>query len=680
MLRRAITTQSNKKLTSLGCTSRYFPLSSQQTLFTQYSLNRCYAKSHRNDRNIRSNKELKMVNFVVPEYISIDKLSNLLNCRIQTLMKDMLNLGLRNINPSYILSKEYVNLILQEYNYQVPSRTYTTADTLYNDLKQPVNPQNLTTRPPIVTIIGHVDHGKTTILDYLRQSQNRITEQEHGGITQHIGAFQVVTPKSKKTITFLDTPGHEAFLKMRERGATVTDIVVLVISIEDSIMPQTIEAIHHIKKSGNQVIVAITKIDKIPTLKEREAKLDRILNELLNHGIVAEKFGGDTQVVPISAKTGENMDLLEESIVLLSSIMEIKCENAKNTSVEGWIIESKVKANVGNVATILVKKGTLKKGNILLCGNTFCKVKSILSNSSKLVMQGMPSEAVEIIGWKNLPQVGEEVLQVRNEATAKKYIAKRLHLLEVERKASEVKKINESRSPDQNKKVSQVEDGEEDVPVDETKGPKSINYILKADVSGSVEAIRESIEILGNNEVKCNVVSSSVGLPSESDFKMAEITESKILCFNLGTLPNDLVNKHPTVQIKYYDIIYKLIDDVIETLESNLMPIFERKFVAKADIREVFQFKQKQRMIQIAGCKVIQGQIERNSKVIIVRGEITDEPIYEGKIATLKHGKTDIQKSGKGQECGITFDNNFEAFKSGDKVLVYEETSIPRHL
>ncbi|AJT81718.1 Ifm1p [Saccharomyces cerevisiae YJM689] len=638
---------------------------------------RWYAKGKR--RNQISKKELKPLNFSIPNYISVNKLANLLNCRVERLIKDLTALGFENITTTYILSKEYVELILQEYNFALPNlSTSTNLDNVYDELKSPVNPKLLTKRAPVVTIMGHVDHGKTTIIDYLRKSS--VVAQEHGGITQHIGAFQITAPKSGKKITFLDTPGHAAFLKMRERGANITDIIVLVVSVEDSLMPQTLEAIKHAKNSGNEMIIAITKIDRIPQPKEREKKIEKVINDLIVQGIPVEKIGGDVQVIPISAKTGENMDLLEESIVLLSEVMDIRAENSPKTIAEGWIIESQVKKQVGNVATVLVKKGTLQKGKILICGNTFCKIKNLIDDKGIPILKATPSYATEVLGWKDVPHVGDEVIQVKSEAIAKKFISKRQDLIEVQKNSSIVEKLNEERALAKEQHLNKELEHENTVQEHEQNtGPKLINYIIKCDVSGSAEAVSESISSLGNDEVRCNVISSSVGIPTESDLKMAQITESTILCFNLGNLPSEVINNRAGIKIKQYNVIYKLIEDVTETLTENLKPIFEKKIVSTVDVRETFDFRLKKKIIKIAGCKVNNGVIKKNSLVQVVRGP-NEDVIFDGKISTLKHNKDDVAEVSKGHECGITFESGFEGFKSGDKILVYENVRVPRYL
>ncbi|CCE91819.1 translation initiation factor 2 TDEL_0D02350 [Torulaspora delbrueckii] len=630
-------------------------------------------------KKVKRIPKLRPVPFVIPNYVSVSKLANLLNCRMDNLIRDLTKLGFANISQGYILSKEYVELILQEYNYQLPEKSNEiTPDNVYEELKSPVNPKSLQKRAPVVTIMGHVDHGKTTIIDYLRKSS--VVAQEHGGITQHIGSFQVITPVSKRKITFLDTPGHPVFLKMRERGANITDIIVLVVSIEDSIMPQTIEAIKHAKNSGNELIVAITKIDRISQAKERERAMEKVTNDLITQDIAVEKIGGDVQVIPISAKTGENMDLLEESIVILSDVMDIKAENSPKTVAEGWILESQVKKTVGNVATVLVKKGTVQKGKILVCGNTYCKVRSIHNEGGQQVPKALPSDAVEVLGWKELPSAGDQVIEAKNEATAKKFISKRLALQEVEKEGLTVEKLNEQRALEAAKKEKEAEEDEVDeednaVPV----GPKKVNFIIKADVSGSAEAINESIADLGNDEVTCNIISSSVGIPNENDLKIAQITNGIILCFNLGSLPNDVINNKLGVEVKQYNVVYKLIEDVTEILTDNLTPIFEIKQIATVDIREIFEFQLKKKIIKIAGCRVVNGQINRNSMVQIQRGP-SKEIIYDGKLATLKQGKEDATEVTKGNECGVTFDKNFENYQAGDKIIVYENVKVPRFL
>ncbi|SSD59696.1 related to Translation initiation factor IF-2, mitochondrial [Saccharomycodes ludwigii] len=697
--------QTYKFINNIATTNAVKKRDFHQIPFTLYNANRRFKAKKKN----RDNKP-KPISFVIPNYTSVSNLANLLNVKIDNLIKDLTKLGFKSVSHKYILNKEYIELILQEYNYELPnnSNTAITSENCYDEIREPINPTKLASRPPIVTIMGHVDHGKTTILDFLQKTS--IVSKEHGGITQHIGAFQVITPKSKQKITFLDTPGHAAFLKMRERGCSITDIVVLVISIEDSIMPQTMEAIKHIKKyspmpslSAEQdtddtltpLIVAITKIDKISNTREREAKINKISNDLIVQGIPIEKIGGDVQVIPVSANTGENMDTLEEGIVLLSEMMDLKAEQESNY-MEGWILESQMKKSLGNVATILIKRGQLRKGNILLCGSTYCKVRNLLDSNGLPVLKALPSEAVEVIGWKELPVAGSDVLQVKNESVAKKYISKRQNLLEIEAENSQVDKLNEEiaeqeiekrHKKDQRKTEEEydAENDDEDVKDNDSvkqknTSPRKLSFIIKADVSGSVEAIIESISHIGNDEVKTDIISSSVGLPTESDLKMARITNAKILCFNLGHIPTEIINNKYNIEVRQYTVIYKLIEDVIQILTDNLKPIYEDKKLATVEIRDIFNFTLKKKIIKIAGCRVINGKIQRNSLVKIIRNDDENNVVFEGKLSSLRQGKEDASEITKGQECGITFDNGFEGYEANDKIIVYERVKVPRFL
>ncbi|SCU99055.1 LADA_0H17282g1_1 [Lachancea dasiensis] len=672
----ALTPRSSIRLSKVSYLASY---AGSTSVFANLAAERPYAKKASGKK--RKDDALKELKFEIPNYTSVNNLSNLINVKIGTLIRDLTKMGFSNVTNNYILSREYVELILMSYNYKLDNQGPTlTPDNVYDELKSPINPKNLSRRPPIVTIMGHVDHGKTTILDFLRNSS--VVSQEHGGITQHIGAFQVEAPLSKRKITFLDTPGHAAFLKMRERGANVTDIVVLVVSVEDSIMPQTLEALKHARNSGNQMIVAITKIDRFSNPKQRADAIEKVNMDLISNEVPTERIGGDVQVVPISARTGENMDLLEETIVLLSDIMDLKAESGNKAVTEGYVIESEVKKSIGNVSTILVTKGDLVKGSVLICGNTYCKVRSMSDEQGVNVIKAVPGSPVEVTGWKDLPAAGDEVVQVKSEAIAKKFVAKKLAVIQAAKEAESVEKMNDERQREVylKEKKEDVDDGRDEIEANHVHaGPKKINFIVKADVSGSVEAIVESISSLGNSEVICNVVSATAGVPNENDMKMARITDSKILCFNLGSLPSDITNNRDKIAVEQFNVIYKLIEYVTETLTNNLTPIFETKQVAQIDIRDIFNFTAKKKIIKIAGCRVTNGQVARNSMVKIIRGP-NEDIIFDGHIATLKQGKEDAPLVKKNSECGITFENGFEGYEPGDRVVVYERIQVPRYL
>ena len=690
----------------------------QPELFQQRKSFHTFKKKKKKTNN---HEKLKPLTFAIPNHISLNNLSNLININYEMLEAKLVKLGFKNLTSKYILTKEYIELILQEFNYDLSAldgkgtTEEVTSDNCYNELKQPIEPKYLVKRPPIVTIMGHVDHGKTTILDHLRKSN--IVNAEHGGITQHIGAFQVITPVSKSQITFLDTPGHSAFLKMRERGAAITDIIILVISLEDSVKPQTLEAMKHIKKYFNlndmlgsttdtitdpskddnivPLIVAVTKIDKFKNNKrEYEQKLNKLESDLMNQGIPIEKIGGDVAVVPISAKTGENMDALEEQVVFLSELLDLKAEqnHGQQGCMEGYIIESSKDLHVGPKATVLVKRGEIKMGNIILCGKTYCKVKTMkndLGENIATIKTVKPGQVVQLTGWKDLPQAGDEVLQVKNENIAKKAIAKKLHLLDLEYKNSQIDKINEQQyehvllREEQKDGKSEEEDSETDqINGSETasNGPQKVNFIIKADVSGSVEAIKECIEPIGNDEVQVGVVSSSVGVPTESDLKLAKISNAQILCFNLPNIPNDIINNTDKIAIEKFNVIYKLIESVVETCSSKLAPIIQENKLATIEIKNVMSYTTKKKTIKIAGCKILQGSLKKNSLVKVMRGEGESQTcVYKGKLESLKQGKLDATEIHKGQECGLTFEK-FDRFETGDAIVVYEVNEIKRHL
>lgn len=626
----------------------------------------------------------------IPRFTTVATLANLLNVRYEQLIKNLKEMGFENMNHNVILDKETTVLIADEYGFEINE----IEEHDDKDLKPTVfasDSKFLKSRPPIVTIMGHVDHGKTTILDYLRKSS--IVKGEHGGITQHIGAFSVKTPVSKKMITFLDTPGHAAFLKMRERGANITDIVILVVAADDSVMPQTIEAIKHIKKSEVSCIVAVNKCDK------ENANPDKVIADLSKHDIITEDYGGDIQVVKVSGLTGLNMDKLEESIITLSEILDLKAATGdkKKIPVEGWIIESQNKTKMGPLATVLIKQGDLKIGDFVVSGSTYCKVKSMKNEFGEPIKLAKPSTPVEIWGWKDVPEAGELMLQAQSEKIAKDVVAYRLLKKQRDQESKDVEIINKLRI-DAKKEVEKRERleelrkfglNEDDIKTDEEEKSDEpvqqvVNYIIKADVSGSVEAIVDAIKDIGNEEVKLNILYSDVGTPTDSDLERAEISSAIILGFNIK-LTKDIDNKASKnkIPIKLHNVIYHLIKDVEEELSSKLKPKIELKVRGETEIKEIFEIKGKRKKtFKIAGCKVISGTLERSSQVRVLRGkndESEGEEIYRGKLDTLKHLKDEVVEVKKGKECGVAFDG-WSDFKPGDTIQVYEEEEIKRYL
>jgi translation initiation factor IF-2 len=626
----------------------------------------------------------------IPRFATVATLANLLNVRYDKLVKNLKEMGFENMSHNVILDKETTMLIADEYGFEINEIDEHEDGKDLTPTEFSEDSKFMKTRPPIVTIMGHVDHGKTTILDHLRKSS--IVTGEHGGITQHIGAFSVKTPISKKMITFLDTPGHAAFLKMRERGANITDIVILVVAADDSVMPQTIEAIRHIKKSDVACIVAVNKCDK------ENANPSKVISDLSNHDIITEEYGGDIQVVKVSGLTGLNMDKLEETIITLAEILDLKAATGdkKKVPVEGWIIESQNKSKMGPLATVLIKQGDLKIGDVLVSGSTYCKVKSMKNEFGAAIKLAKPSTPVEIWGWKDVPEAGELILQAKDEKLAKEVVNYRLLLEQRTKETKDVEIINKLRI-DAKKEVEKRDRlaelrkyglNQEDLTEDETASeePKQevVNYIVKADVSGSVEAIVDAIKDIGNDEVKLNLLYSDVGSPTDTDLERAELSKATILGFNIK-LSKDIDNKasQRKIPIKLHNVIYHLIKDVEDELSSKLTPTIELKVRAETEIKEIFEIKGKRKKVfKIAGCKVISGSLERSSKIRVVRDKTNDTEgyeVYRGKLDTLKHLKDDVIEVKKGKECGVAFEG-WSGFAPGDVIQVFEENEIKRYL
>ncbi|KAI5959869.1 IFM1 [Candida pseudojiufengensis] len=629
-------------------------------------------------RKFRKLKERKkpIVKIQLPPFISIANLAMIMQVPINDVIKKTQDLGFENVRHSYILDKENASLIADEYDIEVEIISDNNKKNENDLFSDPIKPENLKERPPVVTIMGHVDHGKTTILDYLRNSS--IVKGEFGGITQHIGAFSVITPESKKKITFLDTPGHAAFLKMRERGAIITDIIILVVAADDSVMPQTIEAIKHAKKAGAPIIIAINKCDK-PGIK-----IDKVLSDLSSHNIDIEDYGGDTQVVQVSGKTGLNMNKLEEAIITLSELQEFKSE-FNGIASEGWIIESEVIKGMGNVATVLVRRGSLKNGDIIVAGKTYCKIKGMKDENGKILKLAEPSTPVQIWGWKGLPDSGDHIIQAKTEQIAKKVIEFRQKRSQEIQASRDIENINLKRS-EEIKEAERLEKLTElkkagldssELEIKEEDKQVKCNYIIKSDVFGSSEAIKESIDGLGNDEVKSIVISNSAGLPTDNDLDMAKTFGATIFCFNLK-IPKPILIRAEKEKIKIieHNIIYRLIEQVNDELNSHLKPRIETKILGEVELKDIFTITQGKSKIKIAGCKVLSGIIKRSSNVKVLRQK---KEIYKGTLSSLKHIKDDITEARKGNECGLSF-SNWNGFEAGDLIQVYEEIEHKRYL
>jgi translation initiation factor IF-2 len=564
----------------------------------------------------------KPVPIMLPEFITISNLAVALRVRHEELVAKMEELGFEEVNHDFILNSENAGLIAMEYNFE-PIIDRGDSEDL-KAMEVPEDTSSLPPRPPVVTIMGHVDHGKTTILDYLRKSS--VAATEHGGITQHIGAFSVPMP-SGKTITFLDTPGHAAFLSMRQRGATVTDIVILVVAADDSVMPQTIEAINHAKAAKVPIIVAVNKIDK------EDSNVDKVKQDLARHGVDVEDYGGDTQVVCVSGKTGQGMDELEEAAVALSDILDMRAD--RECRAEGWVIEASIKS-MGKCATVLVRSGTMRPGDFIVAGNTWARIRCLRNEAGLDIEEAGPGMPVEIDGWREQPLAGDEVLQAPDEAKAKSVVNYRLEKEERNRLAEDMEAINDSRKTESGRKTREKLEEEAakqgvhlEMPEQKEGGPKEVYFIVKGDVSGSVEAVVDSISILGNKEVHPYVLRSGVGQVSEFDVEHASAAKGHIINFNTEVEPN-IVQAAKAAKVKIIDqnIIYRLVDEVKAKLSEYLPPLITQKVLGEAEIAQIFSINFKGRkMKNIAGCKVRNGTIARNARVRVMRH---GEKVFDG--------------------------------------------------
>jgi translation initiation factor IF-2 len=504
-------------------------------------------------------------------------------------------------------------------------------------------------RPPVVTIMGHVDHGKTSLLDAIRNAN--VVEGEAGGITQHIGAYQVTSPGGTP-ITFIDTPGHAAFTAMRARGAKVTDIVVLVVAADDGVMPQTIEAIKHAKAANAPIIVAINKIDK------PEANPQHVMQELLQHDVQTEEFGGDTLAVPVSAKNRTNLDKLLEAIALQAELLDLAADPTGNA--EGTVIEARLDRGRGPVATVLVQRGTLKVGQIVVAGSAWGRVRALLNDKGDNVAEAPPSMPVEVLGFQGAPEAGDRVAVVDNEARARE--------------------ITEYRERQRREKLAAKGAGVARTSLSDmlsnlkTVGRKEIPIILKGDVQGSVEAITTALEKIGNEEVAARVIHGGVGGVTESDVTLAVASKAVIIGFNVRAHKEarDMAEVQG-VEIRYYNIIYNLVDDVKAALSGMLAPTLRETMLGNAQIQEIFNIS---KVGNVAGCRVTDGVVQRGAHVRLIRDNVV---VHEGKLSTLKRFKDEVPIVQAGQECGMAFEN-YQDMRKGDVIECYNVEEIRRTL
>ena len=505
--------------------------------------------------------------------------------------------------------------------------------------------EDLEPRPPIVTVMGHVDHGKTSLLDYIRQS--RVVEREAGGITQHIGAYQ--TTVNNKKITFIDTPGHEAFTAMRARGAQVTDIAILVVAADDGVMPQTIEAINHAKAADIPIIVAINKMDR------PAAQPDRVKQQLAEQGLITEDWGGDTICVPISALKGENIDELLEMVLLVAEMEELKA-NPKRYA-EGVIIESKLDKGRGPVATVLIRNGTMKVGDALLAGPACGRVRAMFDDKGNQVKEATPSMPVEVLGFADVPNAGDYVQVLEDEREARQ-------IAETRRQYIQEKSLNADSRVSLEDLYMQIQQGE----------IKELNVIIKADVQGSIEALTDSFLKLGNEEVSVKIIHSGVGAISETDVNLASASNAVIIGFNVR--PDSMARKiaeKEKVEIRTYRVIYQAIEDLKDALSGLLDPELKEEVIGRAEVRDTFRIPG---IGVVAGLYVTEGMISRNAHVRLLRDGVV---IYEGNIASLKRFENDVREVKEGFECGLGIEG-YNDIKIGDEMEIYIIKEIKRSL
>jgi translation initiation factor IF-2 len=579
----------------------------------------------------------------LPEAITVQDLASRMAERGADVIKALMKMGvMATINQT--IDADTAELIIGEFGHTV--RRVSAADVEVGLEGDHDADETLVSRPPVVTIMGHVDHGKTSLLDALRQTD--VAAHEAGGITQHIGAYQVKLPTGKK-ITFIDTPGHAAFTEMRARGANVTDIVVLVVAADDGIMPQTIEAIHHAKAAKVPIIVAINKMDK------PGADSSRVRRELLNHELVTEDLGGDILAVEVSAKAKTNLDKLEETLLLQAEILDLKANPDRQAA--GAVVEAKVERGRGTVATLLVQKGTLKVGDIFVAGAEWGRVRALLDDRGRNIVSAGPATPVEVLGLQGTPLAGDVFVVVDSEARAREITEFRLHRQREKLAAAAGRSTLEQM-------FSKIQAGE----------AKEVPVVIKADVQGSVEAISGSLRQLGNDEVKVRILHAAVGGINESDITLARASGGMIIGFNVRANPQAReMARRDHVDIRYYSIIYNVVDDIKAAMSGMLAPTLREKFLGNAEIREIFNIT---KTGKVAGCMVTEGMVKRGGKVRLLRDNVV---IHEGTLKTLRRFKDEVREVKEGFECGMAFEN-YDNIEKGDVIECFEMEEVAREL
>jgi translation initiation factor IF-2 len=603
-------------------------------------------------RRARERERLRMLNqeqtkivrdVIVPETITIQELANRMAERGADVIKALMRMGVM-ATMNQVIDADTAELIVTEFGHRL--RRVAASDVEIGLRGEVDEPENLVARAPVVTIMGHVDHGKTSLLDALRETD--VAAGEAGGITQHIGAYRV-TLSGGKQITFIDTPGHQAFTAMRARGANITDIVVLVVAADDGIMEQTVEAIRHAKAANVPIIVAINKMDR------PDAKPERVRQELLQHEIVVEELGGEVLNVEVSAIKKTNLDKLEEAILLQAELLDLHA-NPDRTA-EGVVLEAKLERGRGPVATVLVQRGTLKIGDVFVTGSEWGRVRALVDERGQALREAGPSTPMEVLGLNGLPLAGDDFVVVDNESRAREVTDFRA------RRRRDATAAAGSRGTLE-QMFSKIASGT----------AKELPIVVKSDVQGSLEAIVGALEKISTDEVAVRVLHSAVGGITESDVILAKATGAFIIGFNVRANPQAReLAQRDTVEIRYYAIIYDLIDDVRSALSGMLSPTLRERFLGNAAIREVFNIT---RVGRVAGCMVTEGNVRRGAKVRLLRDNVV---IHEGSLKTLKRFKEEVREVREGYECGMAFEN-YENIQVGDVIECFEMEEVARTL
>ncbi|MDE4541797.1 translation initiation factor IF-2 [Thermoanaerobacterium sp. R66] len=596
------------------------------------------AKKAKDDNNKPQDDSVKIIS--IPAFITVKELSEKMKINPSDIIKKLISKGIM-VTINQQIDYENASQIAEEYGFLLEKKEENEDNLEIIDKED--DEKDLLPRPPVITVMGHVDHGKTSLLDAIRKTN--VTQREAGGITQHIGA-SVVEINGKKVV-FLDTPGHEAFTAMRARGASVTDIAVLVVAADDGVMPQTIEAINHAKAANVPIIVAINKIDK------PNANPDRVKQELVEYGLVPEDWGGSTICVNVSAQKNIGLDDLLEMILLEAEMLELKAN--PNRPARGTIIEAQLDKNRGPVATVLVQKGTLKTGDVIIAGTAYGKVRAMFDDKGRKVKKASPSIPVEVLGLSDVPKAGDILVVLDDEKKARSIAEKRKEKFR-EEEMMQKQKIS------LDELFNQIKEG----------NVKELNIILKADVQGSVEALKSSIEQLSNDDVRLRVIHGAVGAITETDVMFASASNAIIIGFNVrpDSKAKSLAEKEK-VDIRLYRVIYDAIDDLKAAMKGMLEPEYREKELGKAEVRAVFRVPN---VGNVAGCYVVEGKISRNANIRLVRDGIV---IFEGKISSLKRFKDDVKEVQSGFECGIGIER-FNDIKEGDVLEAYQMEEIPR--